>query len=238
MKIFACSDLHFDARTAGFARFDDVEAAFDQVVSTAIERQADLFLFCGDACDPELGLDVIRANQVLIKQAKRLGNAGIPFVAIAGNHDVVEDGRGTTTLGPLAESQFGRVFETPGFMDRGDFVVLALPYPSRSFGYDPDKFVRDSSRYLVEMDAPIVVVSHLMHEGATPGDEKTDFPRGRDVFYPVDAVAALAKKTKLVSIGGHYHRRQVLNGVQIVGSLVRLTFGEEDHEPGYLAVRL
>jgi len=62
-------------------------------------------------------------------------------------------------------------------------------------------------------------------------------PRGRDVFWPLDALREVCPDALLV--GGHHHRRQIYRGVQVVGALAGpLVFGEEDLRPGYLVLEL
>jgi len=43
----------------------------------------------------------------------------------------------------------------------------------------------------------------------------------------------------LLVVSGHYHRRQTTeDGIQVVGSLARLTFGEESNTPQFLVIEL
>ena len=60
--------------------------------------------------------------------------------------------------------------------------------------------------------------------------------RDSEVVLPV----ALAKQKAGAVLQGHYHKRQIVDGVQIVGALARLTFAPdiEHHEPGFIVVNV
>ena len=86
MIIYHAADIHLGRRRLdGRLPDQDFAVAFDQIVTTAIEGEADLLLLAGDLFDrpqvepPHLG----QALQIL----RRLKQADIPVVAIEGNHD-------------------------------------------------------------------------------------------------------------------------------------------------------
>src|SRR5215813_15650523 len=66
-------------------RFNDFARAFLAVVDAAIERRADAFLIAGDLFNKR----AIDAQTLMQAQAgfERLREAGIPAIAIEGNHD-------------------------------------------------------------------------------------------------------------------------------------------------------
>lgn len=234
MKIVVVSDLHLDAKTAGYPRFDDVSAAIDQSVETAIEEEADLYVCLGDVCDPDESREhryVARA----VAAADRLAMHDIPSRWLAGNHDVIEDGHGSTVLdamvhdsGHLVQARTRPMVEAI----KGVWFVW-LPYTATAASYDTAEFVRES-RSTVER-SPVVVCGHLNIEGIGPGSETKDMPRGRDVFFPLEAcIETFGKHTLLLN--GHYHKQQCFEGIWIPGSVATLTFGEEGNVPGYLMV--
>jgi DNA repair exonuclease SbcCD nuclease subunit len=59
-------------------------------------------------------------------------------------------------------------------------------------------------------------------------------PRGREIMLPMEATAAGDLR-----LSGHYHHRQTIlpagggSPIYVIGSLARLTFGEEGNEPGF-----
>jgi DNA repair exonuclease SbcCD nuclease subunit len=230
VKFVLTSDFHHDAVTAGIRRDVEVEAAVDRSVAHAIEQKADAWCFLGDLCDPDSGAATIRAIEFSLYVARRLNAAEIRNYWVVGNHDVVEDGSSLTTLAPLkaADLPWTTVFDHPAG-DRHwsqNFVIVGLPFVARGRAYDPAAFVKGLSPA-----AQYVFLSHLQLEGAKIGSETVDMPRGRDVAFPTEVVKLFPTSR---SFSGHYHRRQVVGGVQVVGSPVRLTFSEEFNSPGFL----
>lgn len=234
--IVAVSDLHLDWRTAGVERFDEVVESCEEAVSFARKEKVDLFAFCGDLCDSDDGRDVLRASAYAVDVAVRLRNDGIHSIWIAGNHDVVSDGR-TTTLDPLKGLE--KLSSPPGVMvattgprswelrtSTGTFILVALPYSP--VPYDAGEAWREH----VPHAHPSVVFSHLMLPNMHPGSESKELARGKDRAFPIEE---MKKRPATLVLNGHYHARSVTpDGIQIVGSLARLTYGEEHHSPGFL----
>ncbi len=246
MRILVTSDWHTDAMTAGIDRGPDVEEAVDETINAAIREKADLYLFLGDLCDPD-GVRSHRAAAVGVRAAAALLREGIRSRWLVGNHDVIEDGSGTNTLAGIAamypiaadgdvvvwDSPCSEVIPVlPAELDAGSVLLVALPFTPRSHAYDPAAFVEILPPHL----GPVIVAGHLNIEGIGPGSETIDMPRGRDVFFPLEAVKK--RFPKALMLNGHYHTRQTFNGIVIPGSLERLTFGEEKNEPGYLIVEV
>jgi DNA repair exonuclease SbcCD nuclease subunit len=238
-KILHTSDWHLDWRTVGVARFDEVRAASRQTVEAAIRQKVDLYAFTGDLADSDGGTGVLRCVEVAIEVATLLSNAGIESCWVAGNHDVVEDGTGLTTLSPLRALGFGsmvRVFEQPRVAEVDDCALLALPYPAATNPYDPVAFVREAKA--LRGFEKVVVLTHLQVEGAQLGEETTDMPRGRDVRFPHEECGL-----GWTILAGHYHKRQTiarpgLPPVHVVGALARLAFGEQSNTPSYSIIEL
>lgn len=240
MRVVAVGDPHLDAVTMGTARFEEVVAALNDTVDHAVQQRADLWVCVGDVFDPDAGPVVYRAVELLLRVAWRLRLAGVPQLWVAGNHDVVEDGTGTTTLSPLRAMAAQEVGGSPVLLAErpacwllpgrlGGRPVAALPYTATSHAYDPGSFLRET----VNERAGALVFGHLVVPGVSAGEEAVEFARGRDVFFPVEDAAARAS----VMVNGHHHRRgRSPGGVLIPGSLARLTAGEREHEPGFLVV--
>ena len=237
MKIVASSDWHPDHVTHGVARFAEVKEAAHRTVDRAIEESADAYVFVGDLCDPDAGSTVFRCVELAIDVATRLAARGIASAWIAGNHDVIEDGTGDTTLSPLrALANLGhlvKVYERPGVFARAGVNIICLPYAATSHGYDVEASIADLSKGLAREKT--IVAAHLNILGVVPGEETTEMPRGREVWLPVEA----AKRAASIVMNGHYHRKQrTKDGVWIPGSLARLTFGEEGNQPSFLVLEL
>ena len=251
MKILVTGDWHLDARTAGFDRFEDLRAAVSWTVDIADREHVDLYVMLGDLCDP----DTTRSHRSIglaCETAANLADRGIVQVWIAGNHDVIEDGSGSTTMAALAgwsgllrfrsdKNQFAPMFQVaetplhiPQFMGTTNDVIL-FPFTARVNAYNPVQFVERTS--LSQGCTKVLVFGHLNVVGADDGSETEDFPRGREVVFPTDAL--LAKwGDRCLLFNGHYHRRQVVRGVRMPGALGRLGFGEVGNPAGVLIVEV
>lgn len=238
MKVVSSSDWHPDHVTHGVSRFEEVKRAAHFTVDRAIEESADMYVFAGDLCDPDSGSSVFRCVELAIEVATRLAARGIASAWVAGNHDVIEDGTGDTTLAPLRAlanmTHLIRVFERPGaWMHRGG-QIICLPYAATSHAYDIEAAIKQFSPSSLGKEKTMIF-SHLNIAGVVPGEETTEMPRGREVWLPV----AAAMRTARHVVCGHYHRRQrTKDGVWITGSLARLTFGEEGNEPSFLVLEV
>lgn len=234
MKIIVTSDWHLDALTDGVPRWEEIETLVDHTVNVAIEEQAGLYLFLGDLCDPD-GWNSVRAMAKAVAVAMKLNKYDISSVWIAGNHDVVEDGMGTTTLTPLVAADVAdMVFEQPGEVVLGDLHLVGLPFTPVSHAYDPAKTVRDMGK--PRKGERTLVLGHLNLEGISSGSESSEMARGREVFWPIQAIKK--KWPQATLIGGHYHNAGEFKGVHIVGSLARLRHDEEDHNPSLLILEV
>ena len=247
MKILVTGDWHLDARTAGFDRFEDLREAVDWTVELADRERVDLYVMLGDLCDPDTTRSH-RAVGIACETAAKLADLGIAQAWIAGNHDVIEDGTGSTTMAALAGwSKSNRVRSMFVAEEPGKFIrypasneqspqtieVLLLPFTARAKAYDPAAYVREQE--LSRNCRKVLVFGHLNVIGADDGSEVEDFPRGREVVFPVDEL--LAKwGDKCLLFNGHYHRRQTVRGVRMPGALGRLGFGEVGNPAGVLLV--
>lgn len=240
MKLLITSDWHGDWVTHGVRRFAEITAAVDETVRAAVENDVAGYVFMGDLCNPDAGSSVFRTIELALRTAMRLHDARIPSIWVAGNHDVIEDGTKDTTLSPLRALGAARgvhVFEEPGvclIMNGGRLLnVLALPFTAAQHGYDVEATAAKLLGKRSKKDT--IAVGHLHVPGVAPGEETTEMPRGREVILPVDALRPHVSKI----FNGHYHRQQrTESGVWIPGSLARLTFCEERHDPGYLVVEV
>lgn len=253
MRLVVVSDLHLDASTSGLERFDEIaaaaRAAADDAIRFAEKGGSALFVFAGDLCDPDTTRS-FRAIASAVDLALTLSARGVPSLWIAGNHDVIENARGSTVLEPLASAVYGRltskalpylrgecarVAEEPTSILVGhDLLIAVLPYVARARMYDPIAFINR----IPPWDGRVVVIGHLTVPSAERGSESDDFARGREMVFPVEACRKRWGEG-VPMINGHYHRRQVTrDGVVIPGSLARLRHDEEQNEPGYLVIDL
>jgi DNA repair exonuclease SbcCD nuclease subunit len=237
MKFLVTSDWHVDWVTAGARRFDEIKLAVRETVSAAIEQKCSQYFFLGDLMDPDCGNISYRILEMVMHTMCRLSASDIESFWLAGNHDVIEDGVGTTTLTPFHNTDWHmpvHVLEQPTYLSRRDCDVIALPYTATSDAYNPAEYIQKLEPRKTKN--PTIVIGHLSIPGIVPGEETTEMPRGREVTFPREALRE--KFPHALLFNGHYHRRQRYDGIEIPGSLARLTFGEADHAPHYVIVEV
>jgi len=238
MKIVCISDIHLDCTTLGVSRFEEAKRALDEAVAYAIKEKADLFVFCGDAMDPDSGSIVFRCIDVLVRAASCLGAQKILSIWLSGNHDILEDGTDATTLLPVANAAYAMVISSPVYAPLSPRLeLLAFPFTSTSRAYDPVEHAKKAA----DGKGPLLVLSHLHVQGVIAGEESKEMSRGREVWLPDEELAQLAKRRPMLVLQGHYHRRQrhrTMAGLdfQIIGATTRNTFGECAHSPGFLVI--
>jgi DNA repair exonuclease SbcCD nuclease subunit len=233
MHLTVVSDLHLDARTGGMSRHNDIEAALFDAVDSA-NAKSNLFICLGDVCNPDSGSCVFQCIRTLIEVTKRLH---VPSLWLAGNHDVIENGSGQTTLEPLKSlGDKVSVIDSPGwyaYSATKPIGIFALPFTPYSHKYDPKVQIQRDQHAPSSVQ---LVMGHLNVKGAQPGDEE-DMVRGREVWLPVPEIQT--KWPQAMIINGHIHQRQTTpDQVHIPGSLERLRFDEERHRPGWLELVL
>ena len=246
MKILCTSDWHPDWVTAGVPRFDDVQETVERTVDYALAEGVDAYFFLGDLCDPGTSRSY-RAIALLIRVAMTLAEEGIQVICLTGNHDVIEDGSGSSTLAPLEELGCVYVVSRPALTavtpnGAPPLNVLCLPFTPRSHPYDPEEVVREHAKN--GGDDIHLVIGHLNIEGIAAGSETTDLPRGRQVFFPYELCKELLPNATLLN--GHYHERQHWRGkggkdkqgIHIPGAPQRLTFSEEQNDPGFFILEV
>lgn len=239
-RILVTSDWHGDWSTDGVPRLEHVADAAMASAQYAIDNKADGYLCLGDLMDPDCGQVAFHVLRFAIGVALTLHEAGIPSLWLPGNHDVLEDGTGATTLDPMRmltrATQGGvQVVDGPCSVFLAGVAVWAFPYTASCRAYNP---VANAQAFALHADKkPIIAAGHLMLDGIHPGSETTDMPRGRDVKLPLEALRSGKVKPNVI-VNGHYHQQQCHDGVWIPGSLERLTHGEEKNVPGWLMVEV
>jgi DNA repair exonuclease SbcCD nuclease subunit len=238
MKLLATGDWHLDRVSMGVSRFAEIECAVWQTVHLAREKQIDLYAFMGDLADPDCGMVVFRCLKLAIDVARSLAKFNIPSIWLAGNHDVIEEGHGETTLTPMRSlEKMIVVVEKPTAFPSLDGLLptLALPFAEASRTYDPAQQVRDFYALPETKQGQTLVLGHLTVPGLIPGEEKYEMPRGRDVMFPLDE---FEQRPEALCINGHHHKQDTKGRVKIPGSLARLTFNEDKNVPGYLVIEV
>ncbi len=272
IKLFHFADVHIgmenygrlDSKSGLNSRVVDFLRRLSQAIDMALEREADLCIFAGDAYKNQRPNPTFQRE--FARRIKRLAAEGVPVVLLIGNHDMATADRAASSL-----DIFG-VLDVPGIVvaDREEvhhltcrrgqpLQVATVPYPQRSRLLAREQYQNmtiddldlEMSRILGENladlaaqvseqpEIPAVLTAHLSVSEAKQGSEQSVMI-GRDVVVLKSLLATEA--WDYVALG-HIHKHQELNGGQhppIVypGSLERIDFGEEKERKGFVMARV
>lgn len=250
-----------DPATGTSSRVRDFLDRLDEVIDYALENEADLAVFAGDAFkdrNPEP-----TQQREFARRIKRLADA-MPTLLLVGNHDMpgmaakansLDIFRALDVPGVIVGHRIeGRVVETR----RGPVYLGWAPYPMRNrlLAQEDHRaqsieelevamraIMADNLELLAEEAAaqamPRVLAGHFTVAGAQFGSERSVM-LGRDVAVMLSALAR--PEWDYVALG-HIHHHQDLNGeayppVVYSGSLERIDFGEESEKKGFCWVEL
>lgn len=269
IRLLHFADLHvgmenygrLDPVTGTSSRVRDFLERLDEVIEYALEHQADLVVFAGDAFknrepDPT-------QQREFAQRIKRLADR-VPTLLLVGNHDMpgmavkasaVDIFQALAVPGVIV----GHKNDSREVMTRRGPVFLAwMPYPMRNRllareenqGKTIDELEQglrqmvadilgDMAREAERHPMPRVLVGHFSVAEARFGSERTVM-LGRDVAVMTSTLADPA--WDYVALG-HIHRHQNLNPggappVVYSGSLERIDFGEEREDKGFCWVEL
>ncbi len=268
VKILHLSDIHMGS---GFAhgqinpdtglntRLEDFAAALGRCIDAAIEREADLVLFGGDAFPDATPAPYIQ--QAFSREFQRLVDAQIPVVMLVGNHDQHSQGEGGASL------CIYRTLGVPGVVvgDRlethriqtqaGPVQIITLPWLTRStLMTRPEteglslcavneqllarlRIALEGEIRQLDLALPTVLLGHTMVDTAMVGAERF-LAVGKGFTLPLSLIARDC--FDYVALG-HVHRHQVLcekPPVVYPGSIERVDFSEEKEDKGFVWIKL
>ena len=260
MRLLHTGDWHVGRTIRGRSRAEEFAAVLDEVVGIAVQEGVDALLLAGDVYDqrapgPE-------ADLLVFETLVRLHEAGIPVIAIPGNHDsALRMEALARLLRPIGvhlaprvlPPDEGGILEVPARDGSAAALVACVPFvPERRFG-DAAALFRGSEdwyqsyaegmgRLLAAMgdafrpDRVNVVLAHLFTDGAIPGGGERELTIG--MTYAV-APSRLPAQASYVALG-HVHRPQAVRGApapaRYAGSLLQLDFGEVDQRKSVTVV--
>lgn len=208
-------------------REEDVHAAFARVVDKALELRPDVVLHSGDLFDVVRPTN--RAVSMAVEQLLRLTRAGIPVVAIAGNHESPR----------LRET--GSVFRFLEFFDGIHAVYRGQPEVVR---------IGDLAIHGVPQAADQAAVNQQLEQQRPAGDARYHVLTAHVAVSGVRAFAMGEFNEHIVPVSslhpdfdyvalGHYHQcAQVADHAWYAGSTERMSFGEAGQPKGFLLVDL
>jgi DNA repair exonuclease SbcCD nuclease subunit len=228
IKIAHLADLHigyshlnnrFENRNQ---RLVDFEQAGLLAAESIIEQKADMAVIAGDLIH-ETNL-YPSALSGAVKFCELLNQAGIPVIAIGGNHDEAEAENRYNTLSFLAEHHNLKLYLQQDYLDINDLRIHLVSYrilsrAARSRGQiQPFKFATDK---------PNILVTH----GYASGEGVPDIPEDLETVIPEEWLND--QRFSLIMLGHVHHHGQIRDRVFYAGSTERRNFGEHQQRPGY-----
>jgi DNA repair protein SbcD/Mre11 len=230
LRIAHIADTHLGARgqtkldpeTGRNQRAIDVERAFEAAIDDIVTRRPDLVIHAGDIFNHTR--PTWPALRCFARQMRRLADAGIQVVVIAGNHDVPRIRTSGTAFSfleiALPSIQFVAGYEAePVKFEEFGLVVHAIPHNSVSLdAAGPAAYATRGFRNILLVHGMVPGMSDITRVEAGQEDiEDTLLDTGFDYI-------AL----------GHFHEfRQVRANAWYSGATERFSFLEEKSIPGY-----
>jgi DNA repair exonuclease SbcCD nuclease subunit len=234
--------IHFSDTHLGFSDLDiineeginqreaDFYKAFSDVIDAILEQKPDYVIHTGDLFHRASPSN--RAITFALKELKRLGQLGIPFVIIAGNHSTPR----TSTSSPILEALSTLEHVKAVFLQQyekiefEDCIFHALPHINDERVIDGaldaiESNINSKKRNILMMHCS-VGASYLMHEFG-----EWVYPKEReDIFKKMDYVAL-----------GHWHGFGSIkryDNVYYAGSTERTSSSDKREDKGYVLIVL
>jgi exonuclease SbcD len=271
IKLLHFADVHlgiqnygrWDMETGLPIRLMDFLSAFDRIVERALTDDVDLVIFAGDAYKSRDPTPTYQREFAV--RIRRLAQAGIPVVLLAGNHDTPHAiGRANTIeiFHTLAVDNV-HVIQRPQLLaistPSGPIQVVGLPWVVRSALLARDRYRGLSLEEINTLIAdivtnmvthpkeglisnlnpshPTVFTAHGTVQRATYSSERSVM-LGQEVILPASLVTHPA--FDYVALG-HIHKHQELSRhppVVYSGSIERADFGEEGEQKGFVLAQV
>jgi len=254
MRLLHTGDWHVGRTIRGRSRSEEFADALREVVGIASQEGVDAVLLAGDIYDHRSPTP--EADMLVFEALVRLHEAGIPVVAIPGNHDsalrleaLAQLLRpiGVTTVPRVVPPSEGSLAEVPSRDGSEVALVACVPFvPERRFGDAASLFRATEDWYQSYADGMgrllgavcegfrddrvNVLLAHLFTDGAIPGGGEHQITIGIEYAISPSRLPATASYVAL----GHVHRPQAVRGApsptRYAGSLLQLDFGEKEQK--------
>jgi exonuclease SbcD len=252
VRLLHTGDWHVGRAIRGRPRTLEFEDALREVVGIAVQEGVDAVLLAGDVYDHRSPAP--EADGLVFETLIRLREAGIPVVAIPGNHDSalrlevlskLLRPLGVHVVPRVIPPDQGSLVEVPSRDGAHGALVACVPFvPERRFGDAAALFqateewylsyAEGMGRMLRAMTEPFrpdrvnVLMAHLFTDGAIPGGGEHHITIGIEYAVSPSRLPATASYVAL----GHVHRPQAVRGApsptRYAGSLLQLDFGETE----------
>lgn len=264
------ADTHFgvenygriDPETGVHSRLLDFERALTFCIDTAIEKQVDFFLFCGDAYKTTNPTPT--QQKLFMRCLLKLYQENIPVILVIGNHDNPLSFGKAHSLDVFAHLPLDgfHIVSKPSIIKletkNGPIQIVGIPWPTRNTIAISDRHLHKSSeeitRYIskavgniihsyaqkLDPNIPAVLGGHLtVSSGVFSGSEKRAVYGNDPVLLPSQLAVTPFDYVAL----GHLHRYQNLNSgghpaIVYSGSTERIDFGERSEQKGFCLVSI
>ncbi|MEA2477789.1 MAG: repair protein SbcD/Mre11 [Actinomycetota bacterium] len=260
MRFLHTGDWHVGRTIRGHSRSDEFEAVLSQVVEVAADQKVDAVLVAGDIHDQRAVTP--DADGLIFDTYIRLHEAGIPVVAIPGNHDSAArlaafapllERIGVTAVAKMRHPKDGGLVEVASLDGDSSAVIACIPFVSpRRFSDAAGLFEDLSGGYknfdesmgillqtfekAFRRDAVNIVLGHMFVSGAQPGGSEREVTIGADYAVSPARLPATASYVAL----GHIHKPQKVKATaadtRYCGSLLQLDFGEKGQDKSLVVV--
>lgn len=258
MRIIHTADWHLGRRFRGIDRTPEIALALEQLLKQAKNLEVDAVLIAGDIFD--VPNPPAYAERIAYQFFCGLQDAGIPAVAIAGNHDSASridsiaqllSLAGVRALGkPRRASDGGSMTVST---KSGKLCVGALPFAAEQRLLDSNalwqkddserrKTYREMVAYLLEdlasdfRDHTVnILMGHFSIDGARLAHSEVSYYTRDKYLLSSQALPAAAQYIAL----GHIHIHQRVSKkfpAYYSGSLIQLDFGEAEQEKGFCLI--
>ncbi|MEG3938595.1 exonuclease SbcCD subunit D [Microcoleus sp. S36b_A3] len=260
MRIIHTADWHLGRRFRGIDRTSEIAIALEQILKQAKELDVDAVLVAGDIFD--VPNPPAYAERVAYHFFCELQAAGIPAIAIAGNHDSASridsiaqllSLAGVRALGKPKRSADGGsiILNTKS----GKLCVGAMPFASEqrlldanAIWHSGDAKIRQDYRELVAdllqdlttdfRDNTVnMLMGHMSIDGARLAKSEVAYYTREKYLLSSQTLPAEAQYIALGHI--HIHQRIAKNSLAYYsGSLIQLDFGEAEQEKGFCLIEV
>ncbi|MBE9097550.1 exonuclease SbcCD subunit D [Tychonema sp. LEGE 07203] len=260
MRIIHTADWHLGRRFRGIDRTSEIAIALEQMLKQAKELDVDAVLVAGDIFD--VPNPPAYAERIAYHFFCELQAAGIPAIAIAGNHDSASridsiaqllSLAGVRALGKPKRSADGGSITLN--TKSGKLCVGAMPFASEqrlldanSLWHSGDANRRQNYREIVTdllqnltrdfRDNTVnMLMAHMSIDGARLAKSEVAYYTQEKYLHPSQTLPPEAQYVALGHI--HIHQRIAKNSpAYYSGSLIQLDFGEAEQEKGFCLIEV
>lgn len=257
MRFIHTSDWHIGRTIKGQERWEEVATLLDELALFVERERVELVLVSGDVFD--VLTPPAEAERLVYEFFCRMNSLKVPVIVIAGNHDSPQRFDSRTGLFAIAgvyvvgRAKHDAVFR-PLVRTGADVLVGALPFVSeksviKGLDYMMKNETELKGSYTDRIEAMIralsanfrpesinILMTHLFFEGAVPSNSERQIDLTTSYAVPPQAIPPHLNYLAV----GHIHKQQRIKRTGVnayyCGSLMKLDFGEERDEKGFLLV--